>query len=163
MPVVAFGISFHVTKVVFVRQFTHSIQIRTCTSWSLESCLSPPLFTALLAFFCFPILSATILQLFYLPPLVLLSACSTTLSLFPWAAPGVTLVFAVLPSISSVVRSVSSLSFRLLMLPAAILAGKNASSKPQTAHGPWASFLRALPVLLLVTYVWTVVILQILF
>ena len=55
----------------------------------LESCLSPPLFTALLAFFCFPILSATILQLFYLPLLVLLSACSTTLSFFPWAAPGV--------------------------------------------------------------------------
>jgi hypothetical protein len=52
----------------------------------------------------------------------------------------ITLVFAVLPSISSVVRSVSSLSFGLLMLPTAILAGKNASSKPPTAHGPWASF-----------------------
>src|SRR3984957_14976126 len=48
------------------------------------SCLSPPLFTALLPFFCFPILSATILQLFYLPLLVLLSACSTTLSLSRW-------------------------------------------------------------------------------
>src|ERR1700722_4330315 len=38
------------------------------------------------------------------------------------------------------------------MLPAAILAGKNVSSKPQTAHGPWASFLwpsRALPVFII--------------
>ena len=141
MPVVAFGISFHVTKVVFVRQFTHSIQIRTCTSWVLPISttlysssrfllLSNPLCYYFTAFSIFPLLFCSLhvlrLYLSFLEPLP-----------ESWLLFIITLVFAVLPSISSVVRSVSSLSFGLLMLPAAILAG----SKPQTAHGPWASFL----------------------
>ena len=88
MAVVAFGISFQVTKAVGIREAIRSfypnlnlylLNLET----SKHVVLSPPLFTALLAFFCFPIFSATILQLFYLSPLVLLSACSTTLSFFP--------------------------------------------------------------------------------